>query len=1129
MPLKFLKKCRQYNVTSKSLFVISVHHLLDSSSTVDCTISSESKGQECLDNVCQRLLIQQPEFFGLRYLVKGKDKEDDLKWIELERSLSRQLEKYSAGPRIFLRVRHYVTTGVRHLSDEATRFYYFLQLKSDIYEGRIACDIRTAIQLALYCRQAEYDIYQGDKQSKDYLKKSLVLPRNMQGLANDDSMLEGLIEEVLQQQEGISHLGQSQAEEMYIQCCQQLDRYGEESFAAKDTLGNDVLLGLAINGLVVSTDNGRQYFPWKDFHTVTIDKRTIKIEQSKLDSGGSIVGSFIFGEADTARYFWKLTISQHKFFKRHIDTATPSSLGSGADVESAQLRVDCVGFIEYDCADSAVAENMQPQQQQQHTEQKQSNQKHQLISSNISLVANANQLLGQSSSCLDLSHNNLHSSNGFLHHGSSNNNSEERERLKAMLPTYRPAPDYETAVQLKYSTPSADFHNLTLALAEPGNAYHAGSQPDVHNTGVHSNNLYSYLTAHRYPDVAQPAAAFHHHINFFHTQHQPQSHPQPMSPAQAYQELSQRMHIIRPKAPPPYVNRLSSSSTPDLAVATPRPMQAYRNSVSGSSPDLVSNRTVINGGQIVALAAGGHAGHIPTSSGASMMHKYQHVSHMGNSQPYIPPHNTFDNLNMIEEKPSIMSQLRQSAMSQAATVVAGNVSTQSAPSLPRSGYRSPVLPSSSPLPPPIVASIQKSATTDPLERCLITGSIEPIYENVPLPQRASLGSKEVAEVVHQRASSIQSTNIPPVSCFRKSSINNLVPVNINSQDEDGNLQMYGANLTASTELLIGEPQAPKRSTRAASAAPDMGIVPPPRQHRPTVSLNKSTTVNVVTPSEESLQQQFNAMNLSVYTFASNFCMFNPTLDTTCSSMASKDSKRKRRWNFLSRSKTPDKQKSATLGREKAATVGNHAKLAAKLKMAQDDLNLLHRWSTEDNKSQPIFGGYSKDKLCQILDEKLSDSQLFMEFERIPKRREHALYECALLEENMQKNHEPNCLPYDDNRVRLTPSMDNRHGYVNASYISTTVGTKQRFYIVAQSPQESFTISIFWQCVWEADVYLVVQLTEDMSYIPLSSQQSLEFGQLTKRGCRLGILDDVCRAEAHECSHFAAAILNFTIK
>ncbi|XP_070854289.1 tyrosine-protein phosphatase non-receptor type 14-like isoform X6 [Drosophila suzukii] len=935
MPLKFLKKCRQYNVTSKSLFVISVHHLLDTSSTVDCTISSESKGQECLDNVCQRLLIQQPEFFGLRYLVKGKDKEDELKWIELERSLSRQLEKYAAGPRIYLRVRHYVTTGVRHLSDEATRFYYFLQLKSDIYEGRIACDIRTAILLALYCRQAEYDSYQGDKQSKDYLKKSLILPCNMQGLANDDSMLEGLIVEVLQQQAGIAHLGQSQAEEMYIQCCQQLDGYGEDRFAAKDTLGNDLLLGLAINGMVVRADNGRQYFPWKDFHTVTIDKRTIKIEQNKLDGGGSIVGSFIFGEADTARYFWKLTISQHKFFKRHIDTATPSSLGSGAEVESAPLGVDIVGFVEYDYAESAATEQLSPHQQQ-HTQQQQQRmqQQQQLVSSNISLVANANQLFGQSSSCLDLSNNNLRSSSGLLHHESSNNN-EERERLKAMLPTYRPAPDYETAVQLKYSTPSAEFNNLTLALTAPGNAYYAGSQPDVHNPGVHSDNLYSHLSAHRYPDVAQSAAALHHHINLYHTQHQPKSHPQPISPAQAYLELSQRMHMIRHKAPPPYVNRLSSSSTPDLAVATPRSLQGYRNYVSGSSPDLVSNRTLFNGGQFVALAAGGHAGHIPTSSGATMMHQYQYVSHMGKSQPYIPPHGTFENLNMIEEQPSIMSQLRQSAMSQAVAAGAGTVVTQSAPSLPPSGYRSPVPPpASSPLPPPFVSS-----TPAPLERSLITGSIEPIYENVPLPQKA---------LPIQSAS-----NIFPVLAFPKSITNNLT-VAINSQAEDGNIKTYKANRTVSTELLFGEAQAPKLSTRAASAGPDMGMTPPP--------LNKSTTVDVVTPADESLQQQLSNMNLSVHTFGGTSSMVNSTLDTTSSSVASKDSKRKKRWNFLSRSKTSDKQKSATLGREKATTVGQHAKLAAKLKMVQDDLNLPHRWSTGVNKSQPISGRYSKDKL-----------------------------------------------------------------------------------------------------------------------------------------------------------------------
>ncbi|EDW54497.1 GM17951 [Drosophila sechellia] len=1050
MPLKFLKKCRQYNVTSKSLFVISVHHLLDTSSTVDCTISSESKGQECLDNVCQRLLIQQPEFFGLRYLVKGKDKEDEFKWIDLERSLSRQLEKYAAGPKIYLRVRHYVTTGVRHLSDEATRFYYFLQLKSDIYEGRIACDIRRAILLALYCRQAEYDSYQGDKQSKDYLKKSLVLPRNMQGLANDDSMLEGLIVEVLQQHAGIAHLSQSQAEEMYIQCCQQLEGYGEERFAAKDTLGNDLLLGLAINGMVVNADNGRQYFPWKDFHTVTIDKRTIKIEQNKLDGGGSIVGSFIFSEADTARYFWKLTISQHKFFKRYIDTATPSSLGSGADAESGPLGVDSVGYVDYDYNEAAAAEQLQ---QQQHMQQQQQIQQQQMISSNISLAASANQMLGQSSSCLDLSNNNLHSSSGMLHHGGSNNNNnnDERERLKAMLPTYRPAPDYETAVQLKYRTPSAEFHNVALAMAAPGNAYYAGSQPDVHNPGMHNENLlYGHMTAHRYPDVAQPAAALHHHINLYQAQHQPQSHPQPMSPAQAYLELSQRMHMMRHKAPPPYVNRLSSSSTPDLAVATPRSLQGFRNYVSGSSPDLVSNRTLFNGGQYVALPAGGHAGNIPTSSGATMLHQYQYVSHMGHSQPYLPPHGTFENLNMIEEQPSIMSQLRQSAMSQAAAAAAGSVVTQSSPTLPPSGYRSSVPPpASSPLPPPVVASSHKSATPAPLQRSLVNGSIEPIYENVPLPQRASGGSSGAAntEAMRQRASSIQSApGVVPVPAARNASSNNVVTVTVNSPPDDGNIQKY--DRAASTELLFLEPQAPKRTNRAASAAPDMGATPPPRQHRSTASLNKSSTVDMIPPAGDTLQQQFSAMNLSANTSASHPHVQLNAGHHVLIGGQQRTSNARSRWNFLSRSKHPT------------------------------------------NRSPPRWEG----KTPQPPDQKLSDSQLFMEFERIPKRREHALYECALLEENEPKNHDPNFLPYDDNRVRLTPSMDNRHGYVNASSISATVGTKQRFYIVAQSPQESLTMRIFWQCVWEADVYLVVQLTEDMSYIPRSSHQRLEFGQ-----------------------------------
>lgn len=129
-----------------------------------------------------------------------------------------------------------------------------------------------------------------------------------------------------------------------------------------------------------------------------------------------------------------------------------------------------------------------------------------------------------------------------------------------------------------------------------------------------------------------------------------------------------------------------------------------------------------------------------------------------------------------------------------------------------------------------------------------------------------------------------------------------------------------------------------------------------------------------------------------------------------------------------------------------------------------------------------------------MEEKLYDSQLYMEFERIPKRKEGARYDCALHAENRTKNSDPNFLPYDDNRVRITPTRENRMGYVNASHISATVGTKQRFYIAAQSPYNVPTLHIFWQCVWEADVYLIVQLTDEMNYIPTSSEKSLDYGQ-----------------------------------
>lgn len=63
MPFKLrLKKTRQYNVLSRNVLVISVE-LLDKT-TLECTLSADSTGQDCLHNVCQRLSLHQVRGMG---------------------------------------------------------------------------------------------------------------------------------------------------------------------------------------------------------------------------------------------------------------------------------------------------------------------------------------------------------------------------------------------------------------------------------------------------------------------------------------------------------------------------------------------------------------------------------------------------------------------------------------------------------------------------------------------------------------------------------------------------------------------------------------------------------------------------------------------------------------------------------------------------------------------------------------------------------------------------------------------------------------------------------------------------------------------------------------------------------
>ncbi|XP_062548137.1 tyrosine-protein phosphatase non-receptor type 21 isoform X2 [Armigeres subalbatus] len=1120
---------------------------LNSSTKIDCTLSSESTGQECLENVCQRISISQPEFFGLRYEVKGSTT-GEMRWVDLDRPISRQLEKFSANMKVlYLRVMYYVLSGVSLIQDEGTRNYYFLQLKHDVIEGRINCDPKQAVILANYSRQAEYGNHQ-DRHTVDYLKTLLSFPKEM----IQADLLETLTEEVIRQAYELHNVTQGAAESLYISACQQLDGYGQETFAAKDEHAGEVTLGISVSGIIVASDSNK-FYPWRDIKNVLNHKKYFNIECS--DASENV--RFTVTDSTTGSYIWRLCAMQHRFFARFEKNQTQASqlnLNLFQNEHLNDSRDDLLNESQYQISSSAMSHIMGSANWKSNNElaahsaasvwnnsahsmgMMVESQPSPLVASNVNIGSignlnnnslmnsNANVMQSRSSlqtSTLDLNLNSssvplecsVHSSNWAINPAgsnaslinraqssscldlSNNNVSQDRERLKALLPTYRPAPDYETAIQQKMRSSTNDVRlsngnllhlSASQMLAQDHNHLDyniTGSQPDV---SYFTQSIQHQPTIHQqpYPDVT-------HHT----TPHMIGPH---YSDASDY-GLTHRFKMMRlVKPPPPYpANRLSSTSTPDLA--SHRALLGYRGAhVSGSSPDLVSTRPLMNHAQLMQLSQNNQIFY----PGA---HQLRHSQN-------IVPHGTYENLNFVEPtKPGLHPAARGgNVLYYMPTDVEHLLITDGTQFHNGAIGISPK------------AHLHRSSQH-------INGSIEPIYENVPLPWK---NENESIGEIRNRTSSVQSA--PGVSrVSQEPQIAVAQQPKFCVPEQHIAPPRHPKPAPESTEYLITHQDPftiPSNQPPPPQAIQPVAQNPPtPISHQEVINRSHSTNVldssaystfapdstNSVTHNSTSIISNSNPKShrsydhysqndsgISSVTASSSHVTnhnLSASISTTSGSSSVKETKRRRFWDILGgRSKnSSDKQKSATLGREKdrknkSAAVATASGGSANSSMHEGQIK--HRWSTGMPRQQPLPSNISKEKLCSLLETKLADPQLYCEFERIPKRVENSKYDCALADENKNKNFDPNFLPFDNNRVRLTPTRDNRMGYVNASHITSTVGNKQRFYIVAESPNDTLTTNIFWQCVWEADVYLLVQLSSELNYIPQTSERCLEYGQ-----------------------------------
>uniref|UniRef100_A0A8C6SAK1 Tyrosine-protein phosphatase non-receptor type n=1 Tax=Neogobius melanostomus TaxID=47308 RepID=A0A8C6SAK1_9GOBI len=584
MPLPFglkLKRTRRYTVSSKSCLVTRIQLL--NGDFVEFTLSVESTGQECLEAVAQRLELREITFFSLWFY----NKQNQQRWMDLDKPLKKQLDKYGLEPTVYFGVVFYVPS-VTQLQQEITRYQYYLQLKKDVLDGKISCSLDQAVHLAGLAVQAALgDFNRYD--SQEFLQKVDLFPEDW---IQDERVLEEATQKVALLYQTLRGLSAPEAEMLYMQEVEKMEGYGQESFQAKDSTGADVSLGSCLDGIFVKHKNGRPLllFRWSDINNMTHNRSFFALELSNREESVQ----FQTEDMETSKYMCRMCLARLKFYKLNKSTlqTQPTVVNPVRRRSSTRLSLP---------KPQAYMMPPPPMHYNGHfTEPYTSSQDNLYMNSQNGFfyhsqtsggrLRNGSVYSAHSTSSLTNPQHYIQPSPMSSNPSITGSDYLPTHRHSALIPpSYRATPDYETVMRQKNQAmmlsqehrQSHSMRNLNI-----GNSY-AYSRPDPL---VYSQPEIRVDNHHPYP---------FHLGSSFHGPSSPYPYPterRPVVGAVSVPELTNvqlqqaqeypapnimRTQVYRPPPPYPYAHPRPANSTPDLS------RHLY---VSSSNPDLITRR-----------------------------------------------------------------------------------------------------------------------------------------------------------------------------------------------------------------------------------------------------------------------------------------------------------------------------------------------------------------------------------------------------------------------------------------------------------------------------------------------------------------------------------------------------------
>uniref|UniRef100_I3KCR1 FERM domain-containing protein 3 n=1 Tax=Oreochromis niloticus TaxID=8128 RepID=I3KCR1_ORENI len=272
--------------------------LLDDSE-ISCSIQRDTRGQFLLDHVCNHYNLLEKDYFGIRYV----DPEKQRHWLEPNKPVVRQMKSQQPYTMCF-RVKFYPHEPMK-IKEELTRYLLYLQLKRDIYHGRLLCPFAEAAYLGACIIQAELGDYDPEEHPSDYIRDFKLFPK--QSLKLERKIMEIHKNELRGQCAALAELNM-------LQRAHSLETYGVDPHPCKDFTGSTAFLGFTATGFVVFQGNKRIHLlKWADVSKLKFEGKTfyvIGIQKEK-----KLVLTFHTSTPAACKHLWKCGVENQAFYK----------------------------------------------------------------------------------------------------------------------------------------------------------------------------------------------------------------------------------------------------------------------------------------------------------------------------------------------------------------------------------------------------------------------------------------------------------------------------------------------------------------------------------------------------------------------------------------------------------------------------------------------------------------------------------------------------------------------------------------------------------------------------------------------------------------------------------------------